>query len=208
MIGAGTGAGAGAADRPRVAVDSGGPSLAVPARASAGSGVGSESAARATTSVAMAVALGAVTMTFAALFLAYAIVRVQGAGWPPPGEAWRPRPGAWSLGATLAALAGSAAMQAAARSLAGRGSPRRGLLGAALAGLTFLACQTRGWTALQAAGLRPSSGIVASVVYTLTLFHALHVLAALVALLPLLRRTLAGRLISPSALHAAPRSGI
>jgi heme/copper-type cytochrome/quinol oxidase subunit 3 len=70
---------------------------------------------RATSSVGMAIALGALTMTFAALFLAYAIVRSQAAAWPPPGEAAAALAWPWPIAATVAALAGSVAMRAASR---------------------------------------------------------------------------------------------
>ena len=173
----------------------------------------------ATVSIGMAVALGALTMTFAALLLAYAIVRVQAATWPPPGEAPVPRSWVWLLSATFAALAGSAAIHVARRNMGRaaatvvvgvgvgvgigmRGRVQRALVAAAGAGTTFIAIQVCGWRWLLSSGIRPSSGMVASVVYALTLFHALHALAALVVLLPILLRAVRGGAVGASALAA------
>ena len=78
-------------------------------------------AGAATLSVGVAVALGAVFMAFAAVLLAYAIIRVQAPAWPPPGEAPPPPFWPWPALATAAALVGSAAMTwATTRNLAGR----------------------------------------------------------------------------------------
>jgi cytochrome c oxidase subunit III len=168
-----------------------------------------DSAVAATRSVGMAIALGALTMTFAALLLATAIVRAQASTWPPPGEATVPHAWSWPIAATLAALLGSGAMRVAHRNAratviaAGAGDRRRlvwALVAAAGAGAAFIGIQLAGWRWLAAAGVRPSSGMVASVLYALTLFHALHALAALLALLPTLVRALRGRRVSAAAL--------
>ncbi|HEY8922963.1 MAG TPA: hypothetical protein VIU64_01210, partial [Polyangia bacterium] len=49
-------------------------------------------------------------------------------------------------------------------------------------GLAFLAAQAAALVALGRAGVGPGAGMAASVVYALCSFHALHVLAALLAL--------------------------
>jgi nitric oxide reductase NorE protein len=162
-----------------------------------------EGAARATVTVGMTVALAAIAMTFAALLLAYGIVRVQAPAWPPPGEV--PLPPLWSLrlGATALALAGSAAMHAAVR--AGRLTPTsaasqaRALGAATAAGLAFVVLQVASFRALGAAGVHPSSGLAASVVYALTAFHGLHALVAALFSLALLvarRPVRPGRLLA------------
>lgn len=162
--------------------------------------------ARATVSVGMAVALGALTMTFAAVLLAYAIVRTQSSSWPPPGESRPPSIWPWPIAATLAALAGSVALSFARRSSAAGLQPSvrvtRALACATAAGIAFMGIQTTAWIWLTRAGVHPASGIVASVVYALTLFHALHALAAIVALMPLLIRAARGRPVRGSALAA------
>ncbi len=166
-----------------------------------------KAAARATASVGMAIALGAVAMCFAALLLGYAVVRAQAPSWPPPGEAAVPRSWSWLLGATAAAMAGSAAMRAAVRIADGETTMAERrlkffLIVAAVAGLTFFGIQIFGWAWLSASGIRPNAGIVASVVYALTLFHAIHALAAVVALLPALVRALRGGRARTTALAA------
>ena len=164
---------------------------------------GGEAAARATVTVGMTVALAAIAMTFAALLLAYGIVRVQAPTWPPPGEL--PLPPLWTLRllATVLAVAGSAAMHVAAR--AGRtgtaATARAPLaLGAAtLIGVAFLAVQVASLRALGAAGVHPDSGLAASVVYALTAFHGLHALVAVMLSLALLmarRPARPGRLLA------------
>jgi nitric oxide reductase NorE protein len=162
-----------------------------------------EGAARATATVGMIVALAAIAMTFAALLLAYAIVRVQAPAWPPPGEV--PLPPLWSLrlGATALALAGSAAMHVAAR--AARVGPTsaaheaRALGAATAAGVAFVVLQVASLRALGAAGVPPSAGLAASVVYALTAFHGLHALVAVLFSLALLvarRPARPGRLLA------------
>ncbi|MES1172361.1 MAG: hypothetical protein ABUL77_03915 [Bacteroidota bacterium] len=171
--------------------------------------------ATATVSVGMTVALAAVSMTFGALLLAYGILRTQAPSWPPPGEAAPPAVWPWPIAATLAALAGSAAMRAAARAgvpvagtalvlgpASGNHRLKRALIAAAAAGFAFIAVQIVAWSRLLASGVRPSAGIVASVVYALTLFHALHALAALAALLPVVFRVLRGGVVRAPALAA------
>jgi heme/copper-type cytochrome/quinol oxidase subunit 3 len=151
-----------------------------------------ERGARATVTVGMTVALAAIAMTFAALLLAYGIVRAQSAAWPPPGEV--PLPALWGLrlGATAAALLGSAAIHAAARAIVrGRGEVERravrpALVAATASGLAFLALQLASLRALRAAGVGPGSGLAASVVYALTGFHGLHALVAVLLALGLL----------------------
>jgi heme/copper-type cytochrome/quinol oxidase subunit 3 len=90
-------------------------------------------------------------------------------------------------------VAASAAV-ARARAAGARGDRRgvrRGLSATLGAGALFLAVQVTTWSRLSAAGVGPSAGIVASVVYALTLFHAAHVLAALSATVPALVRATA-----------------
>jgi heme/copper-type cytochrome/quinol oxidase subunit 3 len=139
----------------------------------------------------MAVALGAIAMTFAAVLLAYAIVRVQSPVWPPAHEPTLVRGWAWTwlASATLAAIVGSAALRTARTRAQDQDAPSTSLLAiSAAAGLAFVAVQLSAWSRLLTEGFRPSSGLLASVVYALTLFHAIHALVAVVLLLPLLIR--------------------
>jgi heme/copper-type cytochrome/quinol oxidase subunit 3 len=145
----------------------------------------------ATVSVGMAIALGAIAMTFAALLLAYAIVRVQSPVWPPAHELSLVRGWTWTwlATATLAAVVGSAALYLARRRAQEKDAPSTSLLAiTAAAGLAFVAVQLSAWSRLLAEGFRPSSGLLASVVYALTLFHAVHAFVGVILLLPLIIR--------------------
>jgi heme/copper-type cytochrome/quinol oxidase subunit 3 len=156
-----------------------------------------------TVAVGLVVACAAVVMTFGALLLAYGLVRVQAPGWPPPGEPDL-RAAMWPflLGATAASALASGAMHVAGRRLtpgAGdaldqdrgrdqdqaevrRSAAARPLTAAALSGAAFVVVQVLAGRHLLLLGARPSSGLVASVVYTLTAFHALHALGATLAI--------------------------
>jgi cytochrome c oxidase subunit 3 len=159
---------------------------------------------RATVTVGMTVALAAIAMTFAALLLAYGIVRVQSPLWPPAGEPALPALWGLRLAATFAALLGSWAMRAAARTDTGpvvtpasAARLARALAIATASGLAFLGLQFASLRALGAAGVHPGSGLVSSVIYALTAFHGLHALAAVllsVWLLATLRRAPPARL--------------
>jgi len=130
----------------------------------------------------MTVFLASWTMLFAALFAAYAVLRLRSPQWPPADVPALPvlLPAA----NTVALVAASAALQSALR------AARRGRIGAVLPalvaglvlGFLFLAGQTALWTRLWNAGLRPEDGPFPSVFYGLTAFHALHVLAGLAGL--------------------------
>jgi len=121
-----------------------------------------------TASVGMAIFLGALGMLFAALLLAYAIVRSQAPGWPPSGVP--PFPRGTAAANTLALVAASVALR--------RGSPR-----AALAfGAAFLGGQALLWRHLVAIHLGPSAGALGEVFFALSALHALHVLGGLLAL--------------------------
>jgi cytochrome c oxidase subunit 3 len=118
--------------------------------------------------VGLVIFLGATAMLFAALLLAYAIVRAQAPSWPPTGAP--PFPRAAAAANTLALVATSLALR--------RGSPR-----AALAfGAGFLAAQSLLWRHLVAIHLGPGAGALGEVFFALSALHAVHVLGGLVAL--------------------------
>ena len=118
--------------------------------------------------VGLTIFLGATAMLFAAMLLAYAVVRAQALAWPPPGTPPFPRGAAGVFGVLL--LAASLALRA------GRTWTTL-LLGAA-----FLAAQVALWRHLVAARLGPGTGALGDVFVALTAFHAIHVLGGLVAL--------------------------
>jgi cytochrome c oxidase subunit III len=133
----------------------------------------------ATAWLGMVIFLASWTMLFAALFFAYAMLRLRASQWPPPGTVALPLLLPAVNTAVLAAS--SAALQ---RALV---SARRGRVAAVAPsvyaalgfGAVFLGLQAVVWTELWRAGLRPDGGPYASVFYALTVFHALHVLAGL-----------------------------
>ena len=153
-----------------------------PAPAGVDAGERSAAARDLDATIGMTVLLGAWVMLFAALFLAYGVVRVQANEWPPFGAPRLPLavPGL----NTLLLLASSAVLR---RGLArARGGDQRALppaaVAAALLGVAFLGAQLAIWRAMLARGLFPGSGVYGSVFYALTGFHALHVLGGVVAL--------------------------
>jgi cytochrome c oxidase subunit 3 len=152
------------------------------ARAGIGASGANASGAEADSVLGMSIFLGAWVMLFAALFLAYGVVRVQSLEWPPFGAPRLPR-GVTGLN-TLLLLASSLTLRRA-RTLARRGRVRafRLALGATLLlGAGFLAAQVGTWLMMRARGLFPSSGVYGSVFFAFSGFHALHVLGGLVVL--------------------------
>jgi cytochrome c oxidase subunit 3 len=149
---------------------------------------------RETTSfLGMVIFLGAWAMTFAALFFAYADIRLSTNQWPPDGEVLAPV--ALPCFNTLVMIASSVLLGLGLRAVK-TARPRafvRYLLGALFLGLVFLALQSVLWTGLVAAGLRWDSGRYGSVFYLLTSFHALHVLVGIIGMLVLLPGALRGR---------------
>jgi len=133
----------------------------------------------ATAWLGMVVFLASWTMMFAALFAAYAALRLRVEQWPP---ADLPRlPLVLPLANTLAIAASSVAIQAGLRAARqGRQAAVLPAVAAALAlGAIFVGGQVALWTGLWRAGLRPDGGPFPSVFYALTVFHALHVLVGL-----------------------------
>jgi cytochrome c oxidase subunit 3 len=131
----------------------------------------------------MAIFLAAWAMLFAALFLAYGVVRVQAAEWPPYGTPRLPR-GAPALN-TLLLVASSVFLRGGllrARRRGERRLPGTALAASILLGVAFLGAQVALWQLMRARGLLPSSGVYGSVFFALTGFHALHVLGGLAAL--------------------------
>ena len=132
-------------------------------------------------SVGMAIFLGATAMLFAALLLAYAILRTQAPGWPPGGGAHLPR-----------ALLGANTLVLAAASLALRRRPA----GALALAIAFAALQALAWRTALGAGLGPASGVYASIFFALSGLHALHLGGGIVALAVVVARGERPRLVT------------
>ena len=152
---------------------------------------------RRTSFVGMVMALASWTMLFVALFFSYAVLRLNAATWPPDGLARLPK--ALPFLNTLVLLASSVILHRGTRAESEErpGALRRALLGTMALGGLFLALQLAVWIPLWQRGFRvDNTGTYGSIFYGLTVFHALHVLAGLVALAVLLPGAFAGRLVS------------
>ncbi|HZL17237.1 MAG TPA: cytochrome c oxidase subunit 3 [Polyangia bacterium] len=125
--------------------------------------------------VGLVIFLGATAMLFAALLLAYAILRAEAPSWPPAGTPPFPRGAATVNTAVL--LAASLALRHARST--GRRAPA---FGALALGTLFLGLQALLWRHLVATHLGPSAGPLGDVFFALSAFHGLHVLGGLVAL--------------------------
>jgi cytochrome c oxidase subunit 3 len=146
---------------------------------------------RKTTFVGMLMALASWTMLFSSLFFAYAVLRLKAPSWPPDGAA--PLPRLLPAFNTLLMILSSFVLQRGMKA----GSSERQLLLRSLVrtiglGTLFLLLQLAVWVPLWRSGFRIDSGIYGSIFYGLTVFHALHVLAGLIALAVLALRTRRG----------------
>ena len=167
--------------------------MSVAARPDAATGARSAAARDVDAAVGMTILLGAWVMLFAALFLAYGVVRVQANEWPPYGA---PRLPLAVPGLNTLLLLASSAVLRRGLARARRGEPGALLpatVVAPLLGLAFLGAQIAIWRSMLARGLFPSSGVYGSVFYALTGFHALHVAGGVVALALLAAQTARAR---------------
>jgi cytochrome c oxidase subunit 3 len=136
-------------------------------------------------SVGLVVFLATVTMVFAALLLAYGVLRAQASSWPPAGAP--PFPRAAAGGSSLVLLAVGIALRRAHR------ADSAAWLRAAIAlGVAFLVAQAALWRHLVASALGPGHGPLADVFFALSALHALHVAGGIVALIAA-SRAAAGR---------------
>lgn len=130
-------------------------------------------------------------VTFGALFLAYAFIRVRAPEWPPQGAPELPI--TLPLICTIMAVGCSVAYHRAflAMRRGALSSVHRWLWAACGFGLAFLAFQWAAWSELWVDGLRVGQNAYAGTYYMLTMFHASHVLFAIgsvLVLVPKLRR--------------------
>lgn len=132
----------------------------------------------------MALFLATEVMFFAGLISAFLVVKARWtAAWPPPGQPRLPVvETAWNTGILLAS--GVVLWHTARAYAGGLALPRvrwRSLLAAAL-GSAFVVLQGREWARLLAFGLTMRSGPYGSFFYLIVGTHALHAVAAVVAL--------------------------
>ena len=136
----------------------------------------------------MTIFIASWAMLFASLFFSYAVTRMRAPYWPPLDLPALPR-GLPALATVLIGAASFTLTRARRRQLAGTPVPRPLLLAALVGATTFLLCQLLLWRDAWTAGLRPQSGTYASAFYALTMFHGLHVLVGMLALLALVLRS-------------------
>jgi heme/copper-type cytochrome/quinol oxidase subunit 3 len=154
-----------------------------------------------TSSIGMMIALGSFTMLFGALFFVYAGLRAQSLGWPPEGSS--PLPLGLPSASTAAIVASSATLVKALGDLR-RGRHRASIawMAATLAlGAAFLGLQAWLWLSLWNSGVTAGSGMLGTVVWGLTVLHALHLFAGLAVLVYLLAAALQGRQAGADDMH-------
>ena len=136
---------------------------------------------RSTPWLGMVVALASWAMMFAALFLAYVLLRVQQQVWPPLGTP--PLPQLLPALNTFVLLASSVSLHFGLRRM--RRLQHRnfvfGVFGAIGLGLGFMGLQVLLWQHMHSAGLSLEE-LFGSIFYLLTWFHAFHIVAGLLAL--------------------------
>ncbi len=141
--------------------------------------------------LAMALFLATEVMFFAGLVSAFLVLRAEALVWPPTGQ---PRLPVGITGLNTAVLLASGwTMQRSLVALRGHGRPGRWLDATAALGSLFLLLQGTEWVRLVGFGLTTTSSLYGGIFYTLVGAHALHVLAALVALLFVAARARRGR---------------
>jgi cytochrome c oxidase subunit 3 len=140
-------------------------------------------------SLAMALFLGSWALSFVALVVAWAWLRLRAPAWPPPGAPPMPlvQPVLNTLLVTLSSVSAHLTVHALRR--ARRRTAFRALCTTLVLGLLFLVLQGVAWAELWNAGLRLhrrtelepwDTGVVfAGCFYALTWFHAAHVLTGL-----------------------------
>jgi cytochrome c oxidase subunit 3 len=132
-------------------------------------------------------------MLFAGFMSAFTITRAAYNTWPPIGQ---PRlPAGETLINSLALFASGACLYYANRAFVrGAASTRRLLLAALLLGMFFVGFQGAEWVALLGQGLTMTSSNHGAFFYLIIGTHALHAVAAIIALAIVYRKFVRGRL--------------
>ena len=142
-----------------------------------------------TSAIGMWVALGSWSMMFGALFFMYLALRAQTQMWPPPGQHlpfWLPAINTVVIVASSFSLA-----HALSRLRAGKHRDSVSWMSVTLGlGVLFVVLQVVLWRSMWLEGLTSASGTLGTVIYGLTILHALHVAAGVVVLAYLLARAL------------------
>lgn len=142
-----------------------------------------------TGTVGMMVALGSWTMMFGALFFMYLALRAQTHAWPPPGQHL---PFVLPAINTVVIVASSVTLVRALNMLrSGQHKSSVTWMSVTLGlGVLFVVLQVALWRNMWLDGLTSASGTLGTVIYGLTILHALHVAAGVLVLAYLLVRAL------------------
>lgn len=124
--------------------------------------------------------LASEVMLFGALFSAYALLRVSAVEWPASGRAILGA-GTVLINTFALVLASAAVWDARRRAIAGGKAPHVALLVSSAFALLFIVIKATEYSSKLAAGLLPSSSMFLALFYTLTAFHALHVIGGMIA---------------------------
>ena len=145
--------------------------------------------------LAVLVLLGAEIMFFAGLVGTFLVFRLGSVTWPPPSQADVRLPiGVTGLNTIVLLLSGYTMFQGLRAIRQDRQKELRNwLFATGLLGIIFLVVQGSEWVRLVHHGFTLSSGIYGSVFYVLIGCHALHVLVAVLWLLVVFARVIAGR---------------
>ena len=145
--------------------------------------------------LAILMLLGAELMLFAGLIGAFLVFRIGSITWPPPSQITVRLPVAVTGINTIILLLSGYTMFQAFREI--RRDNQSGLkiwlLSTGILGSIFLVVQGSEWVRLVHYGLTLSSGVYGSIFYVLIGCHALHVFSAILWLLMVLGRAVAGR---------------
>lgn len=145
--------------------------------------------------LAVLVLLGAEIMFFAGLIGTFLVFRLGSVTWPPPSQADVRLPiGITGLNTIVLLLSGYTMLQGLRAIRQDRQRELRNwLFATGILGIIFLVVQGSEWVRLVHHGFTLSSGVYGSVFYVLIGCHALHVLVAVLWLLAVFTRAIAGR---------------
>ena len=144
--------------------------------------------------IGMTIIIGAFCMFFGSLFVSYLVLRLRQAQWPPPGYPAFPSGTGLSLVSTIVLLVSSLFLHIGIKRLdASNNQGFKTFLGLGIiTGFLFLGLQVLLWKEVNSLGIYMNSGAVGAIFYGLTLIHAAHIVAGLIALLILLPGAFSG----------------
>lgn len=148
--------------------------------------------------LAMTIVIGAFSMFFGSLFVAYFVLRFRQSQWPPPG--FPPFPKMLPLLNTLVLFFSSVFFHVGVKRLEkAHNNGFKLFLGLTIiSALAFLGLQWLLWQNMASLGIHVGSGPFGSIFYGFTLLHALHLIAGVLALFWLVPGALRGTYLDRS----------